>query len=333
MEEFILFLPVLVLLLLANLAERERAWFWLIALFMVGVAGLVGLTGLILLAVGAGLMPPAVLEASGLALTADPWVALMGLVLGAAALLIVLLLVPPVRRLLVRPLGTEIDADRPIIITALFLSVGLLVVTITGLATIRSLPPDAFAELAVTQADLWVQGLIFAAAGVIGVGLGVRRGWRETLERLGLTAITRRQVAIVVGLAILLLLASTGMDMLWRLVDPASYERTTTITESMLGNLSGPVAALTIGLSAGIGEEILFRGALQPRFGLLFATLLFTAGHMQYEVTPALLAVFLIGLVLGVVRQRFNTTAAILLHALYNASLLLIPWVMELAGF
>ncbi|MCB0078070.1 MAG: CPBP family intramembrane metalloprotease [Anaerolineales bacterium] len=329
--EIVLFLIIIALLFVANLAERDRIWLWLVALFIVGSAALAGLAGLVFALLGAGLLPVEALADAG-PLVGGPWATLFALILMAGAVLMILLLVPAVRRLLVRLLRFRVDADRPIIVTALFLSVGLLGLTATSLITSPSLPVETFEQLSVTQRDLWVQGLLFAAAGFVGVGFLVRRGWQETLERLGLTRITPRMALWALGLVIVLLLFSTGIDMAWARLDPTSYERTSSITEAMLGNLSGPLAALTIGLSAGIGEEILFRGAIQPRFGLIGATLLFTIGHTQYEVTPALLIVFLIGLVLGIVRKRFNTSTAILIHALYNASLLLIPWLLELLG-
>ena len=77
--------------------------------------------------------------------------------------------------------------------------------------------------------------------------------------------------------------------------------------------------AVVLGLSAGISEELLFRGAVQPRLGLLLASILFAVGHVQYGFTVATLEVFVIGLVLGLVRNRTNTTICILIHAGYNS--------------
>jgi membrane protease YdiL (CAAX protease family) len=81
---------------------------------------------------------------------------------------------------------------------------------------------------------------------------------------------------------------------------------------------AGLVGALTIGLSAGIGEEILFRGAAQPRLGLVFTSLLFGVMHTQYTVSLALFQVFLVGLLLGLTRRHTNTTTAIGVHATFN---------------
>jgi membrane protease YdiL (CAAX protease family) len=101
-------------------------------------------------------------------------------------------------------------------------------------------------------------------------------------------------------------------------VDPAGYDLLGQITESLFGNLVSVGGALLLGLSAGISEELLFRGAIQPRLGLLLATVLFAVGHLHFGLTLATLQIFVIGLVLGLVRNWTNTTVCILIHAGYN---------------
>jgi membrane protease YdiL (CAAX protease family) len=91
------------------------------------------------------------------------------------------------------------------------------------------------------------------------------------------------------------------------------------VTENLFGNLASVGGAIALGLSAGISEELLFRGAVQPRLGLLLATVLFAVGHLQYGLSVATLEIFVIGLVLGVMRARTSTTIAIVIHASYNA--------------
>jgi membrane protease YdiL (CAAX protease family) len=79
-----------------------------------------------------------------------------------------------------------------------------------------------------------------------------------------------------------------------------------------------PLGALAVGIAAGVSEETLFRGALQPRFGILVTSLLFAITHVQYAFTPATLVILVIGISLGWVRRRWGLPAAIVLHALYN---------------
>ena len=70
--------------------------------------------------------------------------------------------------------------------------------------------------------------------------------------------------------------------------------------------------------AAGLSEELLFRGALQPIFGIVPTSLIFAVSHVQYGLSPATLTVFLLSVVLGIIRKRSNTTVAILVHAGYN---------------
>ncbi|MEO0565779.1 MAG: CPBP family intramembrane glutamic endopeptidase, partial [Chloroflexota bacterium] len=79
--------------------------------------------------------------------------------------------------------------------------------------------------------------------------------------------------------------------------------------------------------SAAIGEEILFRGALQPIFGLIPTTLLFALLHSQYAFTPGSLAIVLVGGVFGWLKNRQRTTAAIIAHFTYNFVLLMFAYI------
>jgi uncharacterized protein len=76
-------------------------------------------------------------------------------------------------------------------------------------------------------------------------------------------------------------------------------------------------------LSAGLGEELIWRGVIQPRYGLVLAALGFAAMHgFQYGL-DGLISVFIAGLVLGVVRARTNTTVSAVVHGGYDLWLLL----------
>ncbi|HYM97586.1 MAG TPA: CPBP family intramembrane glutamic endopeptidase, partial [Candidatus Sulfotelmatobacter sp.] len=65
-------------------------------------------------------------------------------------------------------------------------------------------------------------------------------------------------------------------------------------------------------------EEILFRGALQPRIGLVATAILFTSIHTQYGLSLDALSVFVIALGLGLIRKYTNTTTSGLCHVTYN---------------
>jgi membrane protease YdiL (CAAX protease family) len=119
----------------------------------------------------------------------------------------------------------------------------------------------------------------------------------------------------VLGLATVIGL-NGGMEWLERVRFAALWEADQSIVRMLVGNIS-VAGAIVLGLSAGAGEEILVRGALQPRTGMFWAAALFAAGHVQYTWFGMLTILFL-GLALGLVRRLSNTTTAIVVHMLYD---------------
>lgn len=78
---------------------------------------------------------------------------------------------------------------------------------------------------------------------------------------------------------------------------------------------------LVISLAAGVAEEMLFRGVIQTRFGLLAASILFGLAHF---VTPAYaVAATVMGLYIGLVFYLSDSLFVVVaLHALYDLSAL-----------
>lgn len=74
-------------------------------------------------------------------------------------------------------------------------------------------------------------------------------------------------------------------------------------------------------LFAPISEEVLFRGFLAGRYGVLVSAILFSLSHVFYNSAFELAGAFLIGLALAYyfVRER-NLVACIVAHSLYNFS-------------
>jgi membrane protease YdiL (CAAX protease family) len=90
---------------------------------------------------------------------------------------------------------------------------------------------------------------------------------------------------------------------------------------------------LAIALSAGIVEEIFFRGFLQPRVGIPLSTALFAIAHAAYGQPFLLVGVTLLSLLYaGLVRWRQSLHAAITAHFLFDAIqlLIVIPSVLRL---
>ena len=79
-----------------------------------------------------------------------------------------------------------------------------------------------------------------------------------------------------------------------------------------------------VGLCAGVGEELLFRAALQPLVGLWLGAILFAAAHMKtaalgssssWKRLAYILNVAVAGVALGLVFEHLGLLAAVLIHA------------------
>jgi membrane protease YdiL (CAAX protease family) len=92
------------------------------------------------------------------------------------------------------------------------------------------------------------------------------------------------------------------------------------------------VLRIAISLSAGVVEELFFRGFLQPRVGIGFSSLLFVLAHLSYDEPFMLVGIALLSLAFaGLVAWRQNVWPAIVAHAVFDGVqlLILIPWAVE----
>jgi CAAX prenyl protease-like protein len=164
--------------------------------------------------------------------------------------------------------------------------------------------------------SLWSNLVGMAVLSFGAVGFRIRRDLPETLRRLGLEMLeTRHWIVIALGLVALVVLnaGAEWVQQRWFHDLWASDQR---VNQLIAGGLS-KWDTLLLGLSAGIGEELSLRGALQPKLGVFLTSLLFALLHVQYS-WFGIGIILLLGLLLGTIRQRTNTTAAIVLHALYD---------------
>jgi membrane protease YdiL (CAAX protease family) len=166
--------------------------------------------------------------------------------------------------------------------------------------------------------EIVLQQLLFTMLAFLGVGLFFRRNSEALQERLGLERPTRPQLLMGLRWIPLLVILQAVISIIWAAVNPEQAQQLDDINSSLLGDVNSLWEWFALALSAGIGEELLFRGALQPVLGLWFTAVLFAASHIQYGLTPATLAIFIIAIVLGIIRQRTNTTVAIFVHFGYN---------------
>lgn len=198
--------------------------------------------------------------------------------------------------------------------------VGLIVVlSMIGVFGVTSFSGGEDIEVAsVNSLELVTQAAALVYIAYVGVGAFITRGLRSATQRLGIGRLTSRQLAISFGCVVLAFLVSGVAGYLTLELQPDLEARIQENLGAITENSQSVPGALILGLSAGIGEEVLFRGALQPRYGIWIVSLLFALIHVQYGLSFVLLGVFFVGVLLGVLRSRINTSAAIITHAAYN---------------
>lgn len=102
--------------------------------------------------------------------------------------------------------------------------------------------------------------------------------------------------------------------------------------QAMLNNLSWPLALL-IAFSAGVGEEIFFRGLLQRRIGIWAQAILFGLAHAAGGYIPQILFATGLGVAFGFLYKRgWSLTSLIVAHLLYDLVLLALALVFPELG-
>ena len=331
MEQLLIFLPFLIPVVVANYSERHRRVPYTLSSPRAGrnldlalrylphallIAVNLGLLGLSLLAMGSALAVMLVPDPTEPGITAGGWLG-MSAAAFLTALLASLPLLPQVRRWLARWL--PVNPDSLVHMTALAFAVYQIGLSLGQMALLGDLELLANAEDVLTIWDVILSGIPFVIFALAGVGLLIRRRGPGTWQRLGLRRPTWKQILAAIAIAVALLGFDFLVSWVWQGIDPAGYDLLEQVNENLFGGLATVGGAIALGLSAGISEELLFRGAIQPRLGLLLATLLFTIGHLQYGLTLATLQVFVNGLVFGLMRKRTGSVVVCMIsHATYN---------------
>lgn len=265
--------------------------------------------------------PGVLLTVAGLALSvnnygAGPLIMGLGLALG-------LPLLKPVRTGLARV--TPLDPASPIDLAGLAMI--LVVIAFSALQlTISNSGSDtnSAGSQSVTILSLVINVVTFVAIAYVCVGYRIWRTGHEATQRLGLTMPTVRTV----GIALILVVPSFVMSLIGSALtvafQPAVVDNLQQTMDQMTTGVQNPLGAILLGLSTGVGEELLFRGAIQPRFGIVIASLVWVLLHAQYDFTYVLVGLFGIGILLGLERKYLGTTAAIITHASYNVAVVLL---------
>jgi len=307
------------LALLAQIARKSRGAEVTLIVVVFGLSMLIaamgGLTGLGLLLMAANGGPAG---EGNITFTAAGTAALLAGVAGVA------LCVPPLRRVMGGRAASSFWTAPPNFL-ALWLFVMVLANNAVSLLLFDQLPQveKLFSTGRLSPGAVLTSQLPFVAVALCGVGIGVRRNARETLQRLGYGTLSLRHLAIVVAFVGAALALSYAADALFAQLQPELYRKVGEISNNLfnpagLSPASAMLFALLVGVGAGLGEETLFRGAVQPKLGIPATSVLFASMHIQYGPSLLLGYVFLLSIGLGLLRKHVNTTASFLAHATYN---------------
>ncbi len=180
------------------------------------------------------------------------------------------------------------------------------------------------AEIEYTRGLLWAdlifQGLLFAAPAIL--YLTLVRPRERIADLLGLTLIRKTPLHLLWGVGIAfaslvsLVALAAGLDALGLLPDEESA--LTSEFERLVKQY--PEFIVGIALVAALSEEVLFRGMLQPRLGILATSLLFGLVHIAYGTVIQIVGPLLLGLVFGYAYKRLGTLwVPIAAHFTFNA--------------
>lgn len=228
-------------------------------------------------------------------------------------------LLRPFRRLMAAL--TPMDAESPI--DMMGLGVILSLASYFGFLLWQGPGEDEITS-AVTVATQLINVLFFVLVAYVAVGTSIYRNGEEATARLGITR--PKLTDILVGAAAVLPAFALSVlgSLLTMIFQPDLFEDLGDTMEQMSAGTNLVWVNLILFASAGIGEEILFRGAIQPRFGIVLTSAFWALVHTQYQLTFVVLGLFLVGVLFGLIRKYLSTTPAIIAHALYNAAVVIL---------
>jgi hypothetical protein len=282
----------------ANRAQHDRSAF-------VGLYLLFGIPGGLMLVAGLAML-----------VNGDT---VLGTLLLLVGLGLILPLIHPVRVGLAEVM--PLDPDSAIDMTGLCIVLSALgLFTANSLVPMAANPPDISEIPSVGVTELVVQAAAFLAIAYIAVGFPYWRDLLQATERLGIVVPDARTIGMALLGTVGAFVVAGLAGFVSQQINPDLSESLNEIVDTMTAQVQNPLGAIILGASAGIGEEAVFRGALQPRFGMVLPSLLFTMLHgPQYGFNVALLGLFGVSMILALLRKHVNTTAAMIAHALYNA--------------
>ncbi|RAL23332.1 CPBP family intramembrane glutamic endopeptidase [Thermoflavimicrobium daqui] len=326
--------PIIVLFYLMNFSEKRRTEsepqkgqslavvLYVCLIIVFGLFILIGLANHLLSTIPTngleGLLPLSPLDQKSLKI--------IGLGLWIPSLIAIIVLIPAVRRGIAHLI--PIDPTRRV--HAISLSLSLLV--FIQLFTTLGIGLDILSETEQSQslndtlATIWSQDLLLVLLGFIGVGWLTHRNGKEALARLGIVKPTWKLILLGIIFGVVFSYIAQLLELIAVQLGFTGDPDVNKLTEKWLGSLfTSTFGVITLGVAAALGEETIFRGAMQPRFGIILTAILFTFTHANYGFSLSAVIVLIFAFVLGFLRQRFNTTFTMIVHATYNMSLVVLP--------
>lgn len=270
-------------------------------------------------------MPGVLLFIAGLALAVNgrgEGVPVLGIGLGLS-----LPMLKPFRQLMAKVI--PMDPDSAIDWSGLAVVLGLL-----GFLIPTAFVDSAPATLSENGATALTSGLLqqllaFVAIAYVAVGYRNYRTGEEATTRLGIQVPTPTQITFGLAGVLAAFVAANIGGLLTQWLQPDVVKGIEESMDSITSGVTNPFVAIVLALCSGIGEEVFFRGALQPRFGMVLTSILFTFLHAQYGFTWILLGLFLIGLIFGWLAKRYGTMAAVVAHVVYNLAVVILQvWIL-----
>ena len=232
-----------------------------------------------------------------------------------------------------QPPGFSASAGDPVLAPALrrtfALSAVALVLWIGVFAPLGLIGLETEAPAAIETPQLFQLHLFFVLALLVWYALGygggatpIGVGWQRQfgLRAAGVARELGLGAAVGVGawLCVLMLLMLVGSVVYLIAGEGALPERPPEVVVLVAGL---PLAVrLALSLSAGVVEELFFRGFLQPRVGIGLSTGAFVLAHASYEQPLMLVGITALSLIFAfLVRWRQSIWAAIAAHAVFDA--------------
>lgn len=270
-------------------------------------------------------MPGVLLVIAGLALVVNgrsEGVPAMGIGLGLS-----LPMLKPFRKLVSKV--TPLDPDSAMDWSGLTIVLAVLGFVIPT-AFLDSQPAEITANNATQLTTGLLQNLVaFVLIAYVAVGYRNYRTGEEATARLGIQRPTPTQIRFGLLGVFAAFVAATVGGILTDTFQPDKVDALNNSMESLVSGVTNPAVAIILALATGIGEEIFFRGALQPRLGMVLTSILFVFLHAQYGFTWILLGLFLVSMVFGWLAKNHGTMAAVVAHVTYNlVAVILNVWVL-----